>query len=297
LGDVLLEKGRAGYGHDPTGEMRRNTSGKWTMFVKFRDIEEGSKIEGMVENEIEKELVEKNLKKVGDMVEQAIVGNEVIYMDKATAAFIRENVVADFGVFTSGCVFKREAGEVVVETEEAVTGKVLKARALLLLGALGEERFRKMMAEILKHALITKGGGVSGGENEGEDYSGETEVIMTDNEAVMFADRFLEKGCGKLNFSFGGGENKVEKKILNRLTAQINAMYFILATSGLNDDDREFVQRDLLFSANVRLPILKGYERSRESESRHNVLGFAQAAPIRHLPPGCLGVGLVAIAK
>ena len=46
-----------------------------------------------------------------------------------------------------------------------------------------------------------------------------------------------------------------------------------------------------------RLDLMKGKEKSIETEKRSVVRDFAQATPLRHLPPGCLGVILESLAK
>jgi len=226
------------------------------------------------------------LRKIGVGIEGRIAANELQYLTIDEAREIRQNVLANWEVFASGHTWKEEGkADVTITPEDAMTGTVLNARALLVFAALGEMPLKRAMLGGLSEALLQKGGGVNKKE----------ERELSEGEVIAYARKFIEKSCSAVKFRFGADDGEVQKIILNRLEAITNALYYILATAALeatNSAAFEEVQKDLLLSSNFRLPVLKGIERSRPAEERSSVPGFAQAAPIRHLPPKCIAASM-----
>jgi len=222
------------------------------------------------------------LRQTGVEIEKRVVGGSLQYMFELDASLIRESVRAKWEVFEVGYTWSEQREkDVTVTPEDAMTGKVLNARALLVLAAIGEEKMTHVLLAGLTKALTVKGGSIwKGGEK-----------VMTAEQALDYAREFIGKACSGKSFHFGKNDGEEQEIILNRLGSMINTVYYILATAALgekNPKEFEMVQNDLLLSANFRLPIIKGWERSLDDAHRNYVLGFAQAAPINHIPPGCL---------
>lgn len=246
----------------------------------------------MTEDEQNQELQarKETLKKIGDGVERAIASNEQEYLSVEDAREIRRSVPADWDVFSKGKKWEVDGDVVEVTPENAMTGSVLDGRSLLVLAALGEETMKDSLIAGLSEALKAVGGGVNK----------RSEKPLSDKEIIGYAGEFIDQSCFVKHFRYGKDDGEVQKIILNRLEAMVNVLYYELATAALEKDSiREFrqVQSDFLLSANVRLPILKGIERSLPQEKRHSVKGFAEAAPIRHVSPGCLGKMTEAMVK
>ncbi len=231
------------------------------------------------------------LKKIGKRVEAGVVSNQLIYLSAEDARVFRNNVEANWEVFQKGCIWTIEDGEEVeVKPEDAMTRKVMNARSLLVLGALGDDLMIEVLVSGLLEALNSKGGGVWKGDKK----------TMNVEDVEKYARDFLNKRCFLKNFSFGKDDGEEQKVVLNRLEAMVNGVFYVLATTALEGEDNmsfELVQTDLLLSANFRLPILKGEDRSREDEDRNKVIGFGKASPINHLPPKCLTALMSAMAR
>ncbi len=229
------------------------------------------------------------LRGIGNKIEKMVLSNELIYLTEDDAQEIRENVNAKWEVFKEGFVWIDDGDEIKASPEKAMTGSVLAERALLVLAALGEENMTKAVIGGLEKSLVVKGGGI---------WKGSQRELTSEN-ALEYAKVFLKSRYDRKNFSFGKDDGEEQKVILNRIEAMVNMIYYVLATAALQKDDPvlfQKVQTDLLLSSNFRLPLLKGQERSLNEEDRNIVLGFAQAAPIRHVVPGCLGEVMRAMA-
>src|SRR3989339_1495476 len=225
------------------------------------------------------------LRQTGDEIEERVIGGSSQYMFEDDARLIRESVGAKWVVFEEGYTWSEPGEEdVTVTPENAMTGKVLNARSLLVLAALGEDTMTRVLLAGLTKALTVKGGGI---------WKKEKERTMTAEQALDYAKNFIGNACFAKGFHFGKNDGEEQEIILNRLGSMINTVYYILATAVLGEINRdafEIVQKNTLLSDNFRLPILKGLERSLDMSKRFVVLGFAQVAPINHVPPGCLSV-------